>query len=110
MTACPLGIAKQDAGLSLTRYMPVANLREPAGAGDDPFANLCALIGNMLPSSQVPQIGRLFSSRALFHPCTSRRGLHRLQPAAPRNLGPKPVACTGSLFGLLNGGALCAIP
>ena len=60
------------------------------------FTQLCDFIGNVLRSLADVLSGPL---AALFSCCTCRNQNHRLQ-AAVHSLGPKPVACTGSLFGL----------
>ena len=62
-----------------------------------PVAQLCDFIGNVLRSLEDVPSG---PPAALFSCCTCRRKIHRLQ-AAVRSLGPKPVACTGSFYGLL---------
>jgi hypothetical protein len=62
-----------------------------------PVAKLCDFIGNVLPSREDVLSG---PPAVLFSCCTCRRKIHRLQ-AAVHSLGPKPVACTGSFYGLL---------
>ena len=99
------GCLKPQPGIGNDRRVPddvkehAPNQRNTLGKRATPVQELCSFVGNVLRSVHDTSRMYLFSSCALFPGCTCRRHHHRLL-AAVRSLGPKPVACTGSLLGL----------